>query len=152
MPTIPLTKGFAATVDEEDFEALSQYGWFAQKCGGERHYAARKDRSGHKEKIVYLHHAVIGKFQGMVVDHINGDPLDNRRENLRVCSYSQNAVNSSYGRKPGVFVCKQTGRFGARTAVEGKRVFLGRFDSFSEAADAVSKYRAGTPAGTGHAD
>lgn len=152
MPTIPLTRGFQATVDDEDFAALSQYGWFAQKCGGGRHYAARKDHSGGKEKIVYLHHAVIGKFQGMVVDHINGDPLDNRRSNLRVCSMSQNLVNSSQGRMPGVFTCKQTGRFGARTAVEGKRVFLGRFDTFELAAAAVSNYRAGTPTGTRHAD
>lgn len=141
-----------AEVDEADFVSLSQYRWFAQRCGGDRMYAARKDRSGPRERIIYMHHEIVGKFPGMVVDHISGDPLDNRRANLRVCSMSQNLVNSSQGRLPGVFRCKQTGRFGARTAVEGKRVFLGRYDTFELAAEAVAKFRAGTLSGTGDAD
>jgi len=54
-------------------------------------YAAISLRS--KVNKEYLHRAIMNPEKGMVVDHINGDKLDNRRRNLKICSYSENLLN-----------------------------------------------------------
>lgn len=146
MKTIKLSRGMQTVCDDEDFSALSQFKYYAHLSKGGRVYAARKVRTGVKNgrstyTARYLHHDIMGNFTGKVVDHIDGDPLNNRRENLRVCSQSQNIMNSRHGQSPGVFKCDLTGRFAARTSLEGKRIFLGRHDTFEEAAAVVRAFR-----------
>ena len=89
MREIPLTRGKAAIVDDEDYESLSLHHWSCSKTG----YAMRGFREGGKMVYLKMHHAILGKpLQGYVVDHINGDRLDNRRCNLRLCA-QQRAIN-----------------------------------------------------------
>jgi len=78
-------------IDEEDYEKLSQSKWTAQKIGN-NFYVMKKDKDN---KSILMHRLILELDDPKkVVDHINGDTLDNRKENLRACSKSLNALNS----------------------------------------------------------
>ena len=68
-------------VSDQDYEVLSQYSWFINNG-----YAYNK-------KIGYMHRVILNTPKGLVTDHKNGNRLDNRRENIRVATRSQNAAN-----------------------------------------------------------
>lgn len=100
---VPLSKGFVALVDDEDFELVSSVSWYARK-GLNTYYAERKgprDAEG-KRKVFSMHRLVmgLGPGEGGIVDHVNRNGLDNRRENLRVTDKSGNALNSERARQP----------------------------------------------------
>jgi len=86
---IPLSRGKFAIVDAEDFEELNKYKWYALR-GLNTFYAAR--RVG--RETILMHRVLMQPPDGMVVDHIDGNGLNNCRSNLRVCTPAQNAVNS----------------------------------------------------------
>lgn len=88
MKSISLSRGLTALVDYEDFDRVSQYKWYAAKRG-KSYYPARSSKEG----FVYLHRFVLNAQEGHNVDHINGDTLDNRRENLRFATQQQNTYN-----------------------------------------------------------
>lgn len=88
MALIALTNGNHAIVDDEDFAALDAFKWHGG--GG---YARRHVRVNGKRTAILLHREVMSCPQGMTVDHISGDTLDNRRSNLRVCTSAQNLLN-----------------------------------------------------------
>lgn len=92
---VKLTRGLVTIIDAEDFEFVSQWKWFASR-GGNTDYAHRKQRidGTHKQKTISLHRAIISAPDGMHVDHINHNGLDNRRENLRLCTPAENRWNS----------------------------------------------------------
>lgn len=96
---IPLTKGKVALVDNDDARLLSKNSWCANiknSHGKPYYYAVRNiyPESWTKPKLVYMHREIIGNIPpGMVVDHTNGNTLDNRRSNLRVVTRSQNYAN-----------------------------------------------------------
>lgn len=87
MKKIPLTKGHWAIVDDEDFPILSQHKWYAAE--GQSGTKAVRNRP-----VLYMHRFLMQAPKGMEVDHINGNTLDNRRANLRICTRSQNAMNT----------------------------------------------------------
>lgn len=87
---IPLSRGLFATVDASDFEMLSHFTWCVSGSGG---YAARTTRVRGKKIGVAMHRMVALPGPDQDVDHINGDRLDNRRCNLRVCSHAENQRN-----------------------------------------------------------
>lgn len=92
MKEIKLTKNQIAIVDDEDFERINQFKWHAiQKRRGGKFYAERSFRLNGERKNVRLHHEILQTKE--MVDHINGDGLDNRKENLRICNNSQNHQN-----------------------------------------------------------
>ena len=87
---IPLTRGLHVLVDAEDYEWLSKYKWYATKpTSSGRVYAAR----GNSGAKIFMHRMIMRPPEGMVVDHINGNGLDNRRCNLRICTPVQNSRN-----------------------------------------------------------
>lgn len=107
---ISLTQGLFARVSLEDYFHLSKWKWTASfESRGQKFYAVRwsrveEQRPGEKRFKVRMHRWVMkqGHRPGPgepVVDHINGDSLDNRRENLRLCTYQENAMNRIYSRK-----------------------------------------------------
>ena len=86
MRTIPLTRGRVALVDDEDYKRVSQYKWHVSA----NRYAAT---GGSKTSRMYLHRFIANTPPDMVTDHINGNPFDNRRANIRICTNSQNLMN-----------------------------------------------------------
>lgn len=135
--TIPLTRGLEAIVDAADYEALSAIKWHAHGCRGV-FYAAN---GGGGQGRTFMHRLLCDAPVGLQVDHINGNPLDNRRSNLRLCVDRQNRWNrgaratSASGIK-GVMLCRRTGRWAAVITAYRKRHYLGSYVDQAEAARA----------------
>lgn len=83
---IPLSKGRISIVDAGSYDFLMQWKWFLSATG----YAKRNCS---RSPISLMHRLIIGARSGQIVDHINGDPLDNRKSNLRLCSQGENVMN-----------------------------------------------------------
>jgi hypothetical protein len=100
-------------------------------------------------KDYLVHRLIFMMFYGYMpklIDHINGNSLDNRIENLREATHSQNSMNkklskSSKSRVKNVCLNKPTNRWKAFIAVDGKQIHLGYFDEISDAEQAVIKAR-----------
>lgn len=93
MKIIKLTKGRETLVDDDIYELVKNYKWYFKKIG----YAARANynKKTKKFKQEYLHHYIIGyPSKGKMIDHIDGNPLNNQKENLRICTRSENTQNS----------------------------------------------------------
>jgi len=96
MKEIPLTRGKVALVDDEDYDTLNQVRWQAFRSRN-TFYAHRHDPEKHSHTIA-MHRSIMDPTPGFQVDHKNRDGLDNRRANLRVCSFEQNTYNRSLTR------------------------------------------------------
>ena len=125
-------------VDDADFADLSRFRWNVYAKGGYEYPVTQMDG-----KRVYMHRYLCG-IHGLVVDHINGNTLDNRRENLRAATAAQNAQNqhatprSNTGRNG---ICKTpSGHFVARVGRNNSRTYLGHFKSAEEAQMAVDAF------------
>lgn len=135
---IQLSQGMQATVSPQDFPAINAFRWHVVRNGGQRkHIYAARTESGTGRRI-YMHRAIAG-VDGLMVDHINGDGLDNRRENLRAATRSQNASNlhcavrSSSGKR-GVFEYKDG--FVSKVIRNGEKFYLGVYPT-AEAGEAA---------------
>jgi HNH endonuclease len=134
---IPLTRGLHAIVDADDHEWLSQYKWYAGRPTSAGKIYARRNRRG--GGIILMHRQIMDAPKGMVVDHINGNSLDNRRCNLRLCTQTENIQNSrqrtdAKSRFKGVY--PKDDKWYARVSHRGKVYYLGTFDDDVEAAKA----------------
>ncbi len=89
MKEIPLTQGKVAIVDDEDYDFLMQWKWSLTSTG----YARRNKWSKTKQECILMHREIANTPKGMATDHINGNILDNRKVNLRICTDSQNHMN-----------------------------------------------------------
>lgn len=89
-----------------------------------------------------MHREIVGTPEGMDTDHINGDKLDNRRSNLRICTHAQNGANrgpqknGSSGYKGVSYHCK---KWRVQICINGKTKRLGGFNSLLDAAKAYDK-------------
>jgi hypothetical protein len=126
-----LKSGYDVIVDDSDYEILSDYKW--NLSGGL--YAVRFE----KGKQILMHRQIMDAPKGMVVDHINGNKLDNRRKNLRVCTNQQNICNmkskNNSGFK-GVYFDRCSKKYTARV----NKKHLGTFKSAEEAARVYDKH------------
>lgn len=132
---IPLTRGYHAIVDLEDYERVAARKWsLAADNGGTHLYAeGHVPGSGQHGRKERLHRFILGAKPGEKVDHRNGDGLDNRRENLRLCTNAENQRNCK------VYSCKRGSAykgvdrpnghagFRARIRIDGKQHHLGYF-------------------------
>jgi hypothetical protein len=132
MKHISLNHGLFAIVDDEDFDRLSERSWYLTTYS----YAAASIGG----TTVRMHRFILGLEIGdpRIVDHVNGNILDNRRQNLRICTVAQNMMNSKLrsdnasGYK-GVTWVKRWNRWQARIVISGKQKTLGSFGSPEEA-------------------
>jgi len=136
---IQLTKGKFAKVDQRDYERFREMRCFATLCGA-IYYAACKINS----KNFLMHRLIMEPPKGMVVDHINGDGLDNRRANLRICTKKQNNYNRRIqgrgaSKYKGVSWKNRDKRWRATLYYEKKQIFLGCFETEIEAAKAYDR-------------
>ncbi len=118
-----------ALIDADDAALIGALRWNLMKNG----YAIASKRAGSRTLKLLMHRLITGNPDGMVVDHINHQRLDNRRVNLRICCGSQNAKNQRHvpGKTKGVRSIGNT--WEARIAVDGHRIHLGCFKSQEEA-------------------
>lgn len=95
MNTIPLTQGYEATVDDNYYDFLSKFTWHISAQGYAKTAISYKIKGKLCQQHIPMHHFIIGKPLGKyVVDHINRNKIDNRRDNLRVVAPMVNVRNS----------------------------------------------------------
>lgn len=138
---IPLTQDMVAFVDDEDFEGLNQYKWHAKYANGIFYAARSMKKENGKSTTVYMHHELIGKKKGLIVDHADGDGLNNQRHNICHVTSRQNAQNKHTQRSselPGVSWNKRAKKWHAQIVVNGKAKSLGYF---TDEYDAYLAYR-----------
>lgn len=124
-----------ALVDDEDADVVASFDWRCIEPHPGYLYVAAKQNG----RTVYLHRVVMNARKGECVDHLNGDTLDNRRTNLRVCSHAQNMRNRKRSRASkfpykGIRQRRTGAKFEALIRCDGKKYLLGRFDSAKAAA------------------
>jgi hypothetical protein len=131
---IPLTRRLWATVAEADFDRLNQHHWYASPSGGGKMYARRNTKKG----TILMHREVMHAPAGMVVDHKNGQTLDNRPCNLRVCTPAENQYNKPPRGKRSQYkgVYPDGDKWYAMIKHKGETHYLGMFDDEVEAAKA----------------
>jgi len=133
--------GGRTLISEEDLEVVSTRKW----CVNKKESGKRTDYVRETSTSLKMHQFLLGDApEGQVIDHINGDGLDNRRENLRFCTHSENHANEQK-RAGGSSVFKGVGfdasrqKWSAKLMVDGETKNLGRFDSEVAAANAYDK-------------
>lgn len=155
MKKIALTQGQFALVDDEDYDYLMQWKWYAHR-GEKKHtyYALRMDYKNGKKTIrmhnvIFLKHGINGYT---VLDHIDRDGLNNQKDNLRISSRSENCFNrrnwgalpkgvrlhkSVYKKKNGEI--KEYVKYQSRISVNGESIFLGNFKDLIDAIESYNK-------------
>lgn len=119
-------------IHEEDLPKVKEYRWYV----GKYVYASLN------KKTIYLHRILLNPPVGMDIDHINHNPYDNRKENLRIANRSQNNMNrrrakNTRSKYKGVILDR--GKWRAQLAMNKKFINLGRFTSEEEAARTYDK-------------
>lgn len=140
MKKIQLTRGYFALVDDEDFEKFNKYKW-------QRSLAKTKSRkviyaktgitqSNGIQRTVRMHRMILNAKKDEIVDHINGNGLDNRKGNLRIVTNRQNHQNRHIkvtSKYPGVYWKKDNSKWMAKITAKNKQIYLGLFESEDEA-------------------
>ena len=153
MKLIPLSqwgknKGkYFAIVDDEDFERISEYKWYARSTSkSNKIYASRTERKTERKEISMTNQIL--NFESdhrIMIDHINFDGLDNRKSNLRICTAKQNMMHRQKHKKnltslyKGVSWHKQGKKWRADIYINNKCTFLGYFESETDAARTYNK-------------
>lgn len=137
---IPLTQGQIAIVDVEDFERLSEFNWAAHRTTCGRKFIADRRLHG-TDRHIKMHRDVLRLLKGEEADHKNGNPLDNRKGNLRKCERPQNMANRGLRADNtsgfmGVSWSKKHRKWLAAVSANGNRICVGQFDDATEAAKA----------------
>ena len=138
MKIIQLNHGKEALVDDDDFEELNKYKWYAWKHRN-TYYAIRRSS---EKNLNRMHRLILNPFSNEQIDHMNGNGLDNRKENLRIVTNrenQQNRINQIKSSKyTGIYWNKRDKTWQAMIRVDGKKKFIG---CFKNEMDAASAYR-----------
>lgn len=137
MKRIELTRGKFAIVDDEDYERMSAFKWFCTARG----YASRRGpRNGGNGFNIWMAREILGAGAHELVDHINGNKLDNRKCNLRICSKVENCRNRQILNKnnksgfKGVKFDRRKNLWRADIGVDWGKAYLGRYKDIEAAA------------------
>lgn len=143
MKTIKLTRGYETIVDDEDYEIFSKQKWHISSTGYavRRPYIRGTGRKGQKCQTIRLHREILKVPDGLYIDHINGNRLDNRKSNLRIATSKQNIANASAKKNTssafkGVHRDSHARKWQSQISRNGKSSYLGNFDTEIEAARA----------------
>jgi hypothetical protein len=128
-----IVDGKQVLFDEEDAKKLTGHKWHITKKG----YCA-----AYSNKYIFMHRLILPITNG-VIDHINGNKLDNRKANLRVATHAENMRNRKIQKNNksgyrGVHQ-KKDGYWYAQIKINGEQIFLGAYKSAEQAADAYNK-------------
>lgn len=126
MREIELIGGGIALVDDDDYELLRHKHWKMHTAG----YVSWSN--------MLMHHEVMRAKKNDMIDHINGNKLDNRKSNLRLCNKAQNSYNSpgkvNFRKSKYRGVLPNKKRWAAQIQVHGKSIHLGTYDTQEQAA------------------
>jgi hypothetical protein len=114
MKPIQLPYGKIAMVSDCDLQLVQRLNW-SDRGNGYVRARFRRDAGGNG-KFVYLHRFIMGSPSGYVVDHLDGNPLNNTRENLQIVTQSRNVMRTASGG-----VTKHRDKWRARTRIDGKK-------------------------------
>jgi hypothetical protein len=136
------SKRYEALVDEADLDMVGAFRWSMSSWG----YVVRYTRVGGKRLVVFMHRELLGLTPGdsVQVDHIHGNKLDNRRENLRICTNAQNQQNRRYRpARPyrGASWDAKAKRWKAYATLDYKQRWLGYYSTQEEAAEVAAAFR-----------
>lgn len=143
MAIILLTHGRSTIVDDERYEELNEYNWYA---AGADYRPARRLKGGPR-KLIYMYHQILHVLpwvmskMGKVVDHIDGNPLNNRLENLRIVTQHENIMND-HTHRDRIGICFATNENKFKAYLDRplqKRIWLGTFVTREEAAAALQQ-------------
>ena len=143
---IPLTQGEFAVIDDEDYPKVMNYKWCVSKNkDGSIHYVLTRPLNElGNYKNLKLHRLIMNILDPKIkVDHINGNPLDNRKCNLRLCGTAQNSKNRKLQKNntsgyKGLEYRSYMNKYRARIFCNGKHIYLGWFKTKEEAAEAYN--------------
>jgi hypothetical protein len=135
---IELTRGKFALIDDDDYDEISKHKWHLYS----NRYAARSIRVDGKNIFILMHRVIMDAPKHLEVDHINGNGLDNRKENMRLCTHLQNTWNrtkkTGTHRYKGAVFHKRVGKWYAYIKISKKCVHLGVFLDEKDAARAYN--------------
>lgn len=144
MKEIPLSRGQVALVDDEDYEWLMQWKWYAAwERRTNTFYAVRRGSpASGKRRLVSMAREILGLREGdrREADHIHHKTLDNRRDQLRIVTRQQNVWNQNHAK--GYAWEPKKHRYRASITVNGRLRRLGRFRTPEEAHEAYMKAKA----------
>jgi hypothetical protein len=138
---VPLTQGYEAIIDVEDVPLVEGYNWRAMTTGRSMYAARSGPRAGKERPLIMMHRVIAGDPEGLLVDHKDGNGMNNRRLNLRSASNTQNQHNAKISKvntsgSKGVHWRADIGKWAARIRVNGNRKTLGFFSDIQSAAAA----------------
>jgi hypothetical protein len=143
---IKLTQGKVAIVDDDMYDYLNQWKWCLRPTGNGIFYAIRGFRNRKKSKVksISMHRQIMNPDKGYVIDHIDGNTLNNQKINLRICTQSQNCSNQKISIKnttgfKGVRFNKINNKYYSKITVNRKNIYLG---GFIDPIDAARAYNA----------
>ena len=142
MKRIELTQGRVAVVDSEDYEELNKYNWQARVQTYTGLFRAKRREN---KKEIDMAREIMNCPPGLEVDHINGDLLDNRKCNLRICTHGENMRNRRLQRNNtsgyrGVHYFKRDGRYVAYIYLNGRKIHIGSYKTDIDAAMAYNAH------------
>ena len=142
---IKLTRGKYAKVSQEDFARMNKDRWYVTTKNNQTFYAVRMIYAGGRKKQIQMHRAIMNPEKNLVVDHRDGDGLNNTRGNLRIATQAENCYNKRKCRNKrssqykGVSYRKRDKKWTAVITFKGISINLGMFEDEIEAAKAYDE-------------
>lgn len=144
MKKIPLSQGLFALVDDSDYDFLMQWKWTANK-ERKTFTAYRQSNQTTSRTFIYMHRLIMNMpKKGIFVDHIDGDGLNNQRNNLRLCTNAENLMNRGANKNntsgyKGVTFYRRLNKWHGQIMLNRKQLHLGYFTSKEAAARAYNE-------------
>lgn len=139
MKLIPLTQNKFAQVDDEDFQYLNQWKWYAVKDGN-TFYPVRAKWNGSTQDRIRMYNAIMNTPNNLLIDHADGNGLNCQKNNMRFATRSQNGMNrnkqksKTSSKYKGCSWVASRNKWQSNIQINGKLITLGRFKTEIEAA------------------
>lgn len=134
---------FNIIIDTDDIEIVDYYKWVVSEHKGGTYYIVARDKGCCRN--IQLHRLITDCPKGLTVDHINRNPLDNRKCNLKVCTQAENNLNKPLSSKnktgyKNISVCKRTEKYRVTFSRNKKWKQIGTYKNIEDAIEARDEY------------